>query len=641
MKALWTCAIICATAIAAYSTQYTYSDTGGTVTLDSTGTILTISGAALASPAGTLSMSCTLAVVAPTPSYAKEWSCTGGSFSLHSNDGSTALTGGFTSGLFTLQYVYVRGVKYYNYALNANIAGALTIRGASRAVLGSVVQNLAQLSSPLDSVNGTIQTGAIYASQRYEPVYISDTANNRIVRLWDIEGDGWTSFGKAGSGVNEFSQPRGISVDRGGKIYVSDSGNCRIVRINNMSGLNWSAFGSCGSGTGQFSNPESIFVDTLGKIYVADTGNNRVVRMDDMTGANFMALGVLGSGTNEFSSPGGIALDSTGKIYVADAGNSRVVSMDDMTGTNWTALADANNPVSVWVDSSNRIYTANTTYSYVVRVDDMTGSNPVYLGLAAANLLSGPRAVFVDPDGAVYVADTGDNRLVRTFDMTGAEWMPFGVLGKGTGKFNSPSGVFVVPATKPIAWAIVQPTALTFPTEVVGTPSPAQRAVLTNIGTAPFTVSSVTTTNGDFTPTNKCTATLAGGYACSASIVFQPSAGGLRTGSLTFRLLGASSQRVSLRGYGALVSVSPSSLTLYESQTGYVTVMNPLTTSTAVSVTISGKGFIQTNNCGSLAPGASCSVTIVWAGGLPPPVFGTLTVTDGSGTAQYVQLIGE
>ena len=160
MKALWACAIICATAIAAYSTQYTYSDTGGTVTLDSTGTILTISGAALASPAGTLSMSCTLAVVAPTPPYSKEWSCTGGSFSLHSNDGSTALTGGFTSGLFTLQYVYVRGVKYYNYALNANIAGALTIRGASRAVLGSVVQNLAQLSSPLDSVNGTIQTGA-------------------------------------------------------------------------------------------------------------------------------------------------------------------------------------------------------------------------------------------------------------------------------------------------------------------------------------------------------------------------------------------------------------------------------------------------------------------------------------------------
>jgi DNA-binding beta-propeller fold protein YncE len=74
----------------------------------------------------------------------------------------------------------------------------------------------------------------------------------------------------------------GIAVDATGKIYVADNGNCRIVRMDNISGKKWTSYGTCGSGTGQFSSPKGLWVDA-GGIYVADSGNNRIVSMADMT----------------------------------------------------------------------------------------------------------------------------------------------------------------------------------------------------------------------------------------------------------------------------------------------------------------------------------------------------------------------
>ncbi len=67
---------------------------------------------------------------------------------------------------------------------------------------------------------------------------------------------------------------------------------------------------------------------------------------------------------------------------------------------------------------------------------------------------------------------------------------------------------------------------------------------------------------------------------------------------------------------------------------------NPLSTGAGVqSVKIAGK-FHQTNNCGSLAPGASCTINISWVyTGFVQ--LGTLYVTDSSGTVQYVSITGE
>ena len=48
---------------------------------------------------------------------------------------------------------------------------------------------------------------------------------------------------------------------------------------------------------------------------------------------------------------------------------------------------------------------------------------------------------------------------------------------------------------------------------------------------------------------------------------------------------------------------------------------------------------MEMNNCGALAPGANCTITVIWSGvGI---AVGAVAITDSSGTVQYVGLTGE
>src|SRR3989304_5027640 len=173
-------------------------------------------------------------------------------------------------------------------------------------------------------------------------IYVTDRANDRIVRIDDMSGAGWTTFGTfigdmAKDKPGNLVDPGGIFVDAAGRIYIADIGSGydvrRIVRINDMTGAGWTPFGTWGKGVNTFDSPGSVFVDAAGKIYVADTANHRIVRINDMTGAGWTALGTQGSGAKQFNLPSGIFVDAVGRIYVADAGNNRVVRMNDMTGS--------------------------------------------------------------------------------------------------------------------------------------------------------------------------------------------------------------------------------------------------------------------------------------------------------------------
>src|SRR5438876_1640545 len=132
-------------------------------------------------------------------------------------------------------------------------------------------------------------------------IYVADESNNRIVRMDDMTGTGWTAFGTLGSGPNQFDGPFGVSVSAG-QIYVADRNNNRIVRMNDMTGVGWIEFGTFGNGPNQFSSPFGIFV-SAGQIFVVDTFNSRIVRINDMTGAGWTPFGTSGSGPNQFNLP--------------------------------------------------------------------------------------------------------------------------------------------------------------------------------------------------------------------------------------------------------------------------------------------------------------------------------------------------
>jgi len=476
-----------------------------------------MTGVAVASPAGTLSLSCPATELQPG-TYSIEWVCTGGTVTIQSNDGLTVVNGNLTSGTFieTASGGGRGNPTTYWYNFSGAFTGTLTQSGQARAITGSAYQSLAGSKSQLGT--GTIAGGSAFVNAAYEPLYVADTYNNRIVRMDDMTGDNWIAFGSSGAGTNKFNLPWGIAVDSAGKIYVTDGGNCRVVRMDDMSGTNWTSLGHCGSGNHQFSNPTGLFVDPAGKIYVTDTGNNRVVRVNNIAGDGWTSYGAAGSGTGQFASPEGIAVDSAGKIYVADMNNARIVRMDDMSGTNWTTLGGGTgtyqfgSPVAISLDGSGRIYVLDWYDAHVIRTDDMLGANWIMLGTFGGGVgqFINPYGLFVDPSGTIYVADTHDNRIALFDDMYADAWTTFGTCCLGAGQFNLPASVVAVPAATPTPVPIVSIASLAYSDTVVGASSASQTVTLNNIGSAPLAINSIAP-SGDFSQTDTCPGSLPGG----------------------------------------------------------------------------------------------------------------------------------
>ncbi len=217
------------------------------------------------------------------------------------------------------------------------------------------------------------------------------------------------------------------------QIYVTDLGNNRIVRVDDMSGAGWTTLGSQGGGTNQFDKPRGIFVDASGRIYVADTGNDRIVRMNDITGAGWNRIGqhvsVLTPST--FHSPVGIAAVSNGDIYVADVNCAMRV---DGTMSSWSCLSfrfvlfSARTPEPVLpgglaLDLNSRIYLTDISKHRLVRVDDMGAAGWTVLGSQGSSPMqfATPTGITVDPAGRIYVADSDNVQPVTIPDQPGKD----------------------------------------------------------------------------------------------------------------------------------------------------------------------------------------------------------------------------
>jgi len=192
--------------------QFSYSNSGGSFTL---GSSLSMTGP-MSSPAGTYTFNCPVTSV-PPGTYRAEWVCTGGgTISMQSNDGLTVLTGTVTAGtLVETTFGGAHGVPLtYYHSFSGNFSGALTLNGQAQAALGITTQASGGSSSPLGS--GTLASGTTLMNSHYEPVYITDTYNYRVVRIDDMLGDNFTTLGKYGSGTKQFELPWGLYVDSTG-----------------------------------------------------------------------------------------------------------------------------------------------------------------------------------------------------------------------------------------------------------------------------------------------------------------------------------------------------------------------------------------------------------------------------------------
>lgn len=195
------------------------------------------------------------------------------------------------------------------------------------ALLGLAANAPAQtVNTIVPPASGLSEPYGVIAADNDETLYITDSANHRIVKFNAINGETTVTAGLTGvaDGVDgslaasRFFDPKGIISARGGLI-VADAGNYAL-RFIDLGAKTVSTFagaiGQRGVANGpkasaRFVTPRGLAVAANGDIYVADLGARSIRKID--TADNVTTLTSTG-----LAGPSGIAIDDTGRIFVAD-----------------------------------------------------------------------------------------------------------------------------------------------------------------------------------------------------------------------------------------------------------------------------------------------------------------------------------
>jgi hypothetical protein len=203
----------------------------------------------------------------------------------------------------------------------------------------------------------------------------------------------------------------------------------------------------------------------------------------------------------------------------------------------------------------------------------------------------------------------------------------------------------------PVATFTLSQGSLSFAATPVGDSSAMQNVVLTNSGTVPIQVTSVTVP-ADFAVQNGCTS-VAAGATCSFQVTSTPKSTGVLLEALSIYSTAATSlEFVSLVGAGqpSPLTLAPGALNFGSVQVGATAVLPVTVTNTGTvtvafaSVTASGD-FSAGGNCptgvGNLAPQASCTIEVTFAPTTVGALTGTLALsTSASSNPLTVPLMG-
>lgn len=146
--------------------------------------------------------------------------------------------------------------------------------------------------------------------------------------------------------VARFNQPHQIAVDRAGVLYVADTSNHRIRRIWTDSTVTTLAGSTSGyrddvGTSAQFSQPYGVAVDSAGYVYVADTAGQRIRRISPVgvvttiAGGSPTGLVADQDGTGDlaqFYQPLAVAVDAAGSLHVTAGGSYQFIGGSSVTG---------------------------------------------------------------------------------------------------------------------------------------------------------------------------------------------------------------------------------------------------------------------------------------------------------------------
>jgi hypothetical protein len=193
-------------------------------------------------------------------------------------------------------------------------------------------------------------------------------------------------------------------------------------------------------------------------------------------------------------------------------------------------------------------------------------------------------------------------------------------------------------------------TSLTFPDQSVGVPSVPQTVVLTNIGSAPLSITNMQPI-GDFAVTNTCGGSVPAGAHCNINITFTPTATGPRAGTVNIISNDPNgAQAIGLSGNGTRpnAALSATSLSFADQIVGAssaaqtVTLTNNGPGTLAPPIISTSSDFPFTTTCTSvLVPGGTCTISITFHPTTTGTLNANLTVADNaSNSPQTASLSG-
>lgn len=320
-------------------------------------------------------------------------------------------------------------------------------------VIGDGTGGNAGLPGPSDPSDGGSPPPDNGNTETTPQIYVADTGNNRVVRVDGMSGSNPVTFGTQGSGVGQFTEPRGIALDKQGRIYIADNGNHRVVRIDDMQGTNWTTLPVADFPSIDYYGKPGLWglaVDGQGRIYsfLFAGAVFTIERAEDMSGANRVYFGPSSEPNTVF--PLGLGLDTQGRIYYAgmhlmigqsQAGEAAFLSrMDDIDGSNrvqYFMAGSFDDAPGITIDSQGRIYFVEG--DSVIRIDDMNGANRTIL--KTSERLLGTKFT-VDVQGRIYIVDRIRNAIVCYNDMSGTQRTVLGRFGANE-RFSEPLAIAV------------------------------------------------------------------------------------------------------------------------------------------------------------------------------------------------------
>lgn len=251
----------------------------------------------------------------------------------------------------------------------------------------------------------------------------------------------YTLIGDSASQV-QLKCARGLSVDLSGFIYISDTENNRILKLN-PEGEIIKSIGGFGWEKEQFYTPVDICTGSALDVFVADYNNHRIQRYDkDLNYISSLYSDEKWDEEFQFAYPKSITVSIHGDLFLIDGENVRLLKLNSFgePEMSFGDFAEGKgrllDPVQLAMGPQDRIYVSDSQENRIV-VFDYFGN---YLSEIGSDFLKEPQGIFYSPLELLFVADRG-NKRVAVFYPEGELVFQCSIISEKIGKFRNPVDV--------------------------------------------------------------------------------------------------------------------------------------------------------------------------------------------------------